>query len=1197
MSLASCLNKSSKLFDQKERLILQAAVSKMVADGMERSAAEIAAVEQALTEARADLREVVDEVFKESPTLAEKFSWSDDNADVSAKKTEAPKAAVEPKTEAPKAAESAPRENEVVKHPDVDGWMVKKVESAPVNAPADAVESQDVAEATNLGDASTEQISEILTEQDKADAAEALNHKKWSERTSKKFAKGYAEWLQAGAKSLATKLGELYAKVLAAAKSGMLSIAVVMNFNVTPQLPPVQVKSNAITVTVLKAKPKADFKGVAASADARIVADWMMRKGDLGGKPFIVADKNGGLLYAFDGQGALLAKSPALFGAAKGDVLTAEQASKSVDQTTAADKITPAGVFKGKGNQSDEYGGTVRFAEYENSFVAIHRVYLGTPSEKRMERLQSQTADDNRVSYGCINALPEFIDGVIAKHFTGDSQVVVLPETTDAKSFFGIDDSEFETASTVVQASADVGSAVDISWGADKYGLGRRARDQQRSGSGARRKADPKDGNSEQQTDDRGLLSDAKEKLSKARFSRAIPVKSVSTDVDALGKKERTAFMDAMLARGKDGERILANLKRLEGTPWAKQSIQSALMRHALDEIVAGRQPKFESLMDHPALTKFRTSAEKNGAAGVWAHLQTNGLVGESAKPANNVNSSFLNCDPSQDCAKYCYATTGNYRYVHPFVKAELSNWAAGNDPVRAATIIAADYKTTAEFHLKKALRLFDKGDISAEWLPVIAELNKQGVRVQIFSKRPEVLRQVPATNVRLLSVDKSNLDVARQNPDLPVAFIYTDQTQIPFLNEIKDRVQVILPVKTGRFVLSKEQIDQLPSWTKPYQCPIDNGHKTVGKGASEWNCTRCDYRGGVGCFLGQVTEKVMKAIDNKVSPGASLAAAIKEIQDAARSLPPGERGQLLATLDGLVSAIRAGVDIGTTSGEFRRDEGEAQGNVSPIKFYPRKAASVAEGQVDQESGTGQAKETDTGTPKFSRTSDKWYSQLARVVEGAKQNIAPAVMWKSWLKNQPGIKADEIEATGLNDWLDIQQGKVTKQQVQDYLAQNGVKVEEVMLGGTSAYNDMAMEEFNRPFAELSDSEKEYVRAGVDGATADTAGPDNERTPNQTKFSQYQLPGGENYRELLLTLPKQPLNTTAREARRNELEGKNNRAEITKAEFKELIELRKDQRDYERANFQSSHFDQPNILAHIRFNERTDADGKRVLFIE
>ena len=32
-------------------------------------------------------------------------------------------------------------------------------------------------------------------------------------------------------------------------------------------------------------------------------------------------------------------------------------------------------------------------------------------------------------------------------------------------------------------------------------------------------------------------------------------------------------------------------------------------------------------------------------------------------------------------------------------------------------------------------------------------------------------------------------------------------------------------------------------------------------------------------------------------------------------------------------------------------------------------------------------------------------------------------------------------------------------------------------------------------------------------------------------------------------------------------------------------------------FRSSHWDEPNVLAHLRFNDRTDADGKKVLFIE
>ena len=33
------------------------------------------------------------------------------------------------------------------------------------------------------------------------------------------------------------------------------------------------------------------------------------------------------------------------------------------------------------------------------------------------------------------------------------------------------------------------------------------------------------------------------------------------------------------------------------------------------------------------------------------------------------------------------------------------------------------------------------------------------------------------------------------------------------------------------------------------------------------------------------------------------------------------------------------------------------------------------------------------------------------------------------------------------------------------------------------------------------------------------------------------------------------------------------------------------------DFKSSHFDEPNILAHVRFNERTTPSGGKVLFIE
>ena len=42
---------------------------------------------------------------------------------------------------------------------------------------------------------------------------------------------------------------------------------------------------------------------------------------------------------------------------------------------------------------------------------------------------------------------------------------------------------------------------------------------------------------------------------------------------------------------------------------------------------------------------------------------------------------------------------------------------------------------------------------------------------------------------------------------------------------------------------------------------------------------------------------------------------------------------------------------------------------------------------------------------------------------------------------------------------------------------------------------------------------------------------------------------------------------------------------------------KKQRESSVADFKSSHFDEPNILVHLRMNTRTDSEGNKVLFLE
>ena len=202
------------------------------------------------------------------------------------------------------------------------------------------------------------------------------------------------------------------------------------------------------------------------------------------------------------------------------------------------------------------------------------------------------------------------------------------------------------------------------------------------------------------------------------------------------------------------------------------------------------------------------------------------------------------------------------------------------------------------------------------------------------------------------------------------------------------------------------------------------------------------------------------------------------------------------------------------------------------------------------------------------------------------------------------IKKEELEWSGVLEWLDSQKGKIKKQDVIDFLQANQVQVEEVIKGGGVSEE--------KTIAEV----KELINDGVDITITDQQTgekiahsevdhfyDDNDvvnvikDSQIETKFATYQLPGGENYRELLLTLPKQALFTVRREKTGEVIESFETSAA---ADFK-LDALGRAgyymRTDNSAKPFRNSHYDEPNILAHIRFNERTDADGKRVLFIE
>lgn len=168
-----------------------------------------------------------------------------------------------------------------------------------------------------------------------------------------------------------------------------------------------------------------------------------------------------------------------------------------------------------------------------------------------------------------------------------------------------------------------------------------------------------------------------------------------------------------------------------------------------------------------------------------------------------------------------------------------------------------------------------------------------------------------------------------------------------------------------------------------------------------------------------------------------------------------------------------------------------------------------------------------------SEQADKWYSALVNAVENVKQKTMPAKMWVSLLESnkfkQAGVKQDEIEWSGVKDWLEGK-GKVTKQEVLDYLSENNVRVEEVVKEKRKVKNipDEVVQrwtqlgEWSQSDRGLTPEENEEFRR-INTQVSTSRGLTSE--VNDTKFSGYLSPWTdvEGYKEILMTLPVKPEN--------------------------------------------------------------------------
>jgi hypothetical protein len=136
--------------------------------------------------------------------------------------------------------------------------------------------------------------------------------------------------------------------------------------------------------------------------------------------------------------------------------------------------------------------------------------------------------------------------------------------------------------------------------------------------------------------------------------------------------------------------------------------------------------------------------------------------------------------------------------------------------------------------------------------------------------------------------------------------------------------------------------------------------------------------------------------------------------------------------------------------------------------------------------------------------------------KGTGKDLAKTV--KSWA-GKGLFKAEEMEWSGLIPWLEGKDWNVTKEQVVDWLRENNIKIVEVVKDDSSVYGPgFYLYPETDEVKQLKEWESELTEDEI-GELIDMEGERIQgKDSGDTIFSQYQTPGGENYREVLLTLP-------------------------------------------------------------------------------
>lgn len=368
--------------------------------------------------------------------------------------------------------------------------------------------------------------------------------------------------------------------------------------------------------------------------------------------------------------------------------------------------------------------------------------------------------------------------------------------------------------------------------------------------------------------------------------------------------------------------------------------------------------------------------------------------------------------------------------------------------------------------------------------------------------------------------------------------------------------------------------------------------------------------------YVGKVDLAKTKEIEDRIEKYSKLVRQNPWSEDFKKQLE-----QALSERPQQISSINAG-DWVTPSRSYAVDHGESalNGDYRILSKSVPASHLFTEGNSLSEFGYNPPAKgiqfMPSETERYPTSERGFYSGLQKTIDQKVHGkFASPDQLKAIINNPQNVKAEELKWSGVLDEIDRlaseNQGKVPKDKVMEYLRNEGaVKFEEVTIREvnrddipqsyiTQRQEELLIEQAKELAYENNTSqEEEYDRiirnASILSETAEQARDEylSGEQGNIPKYAQYQLPGGENYREVVMTMPIDKNFLKQKEGEENRLQEvyKLLRQDGLTQEERKILEKEKldllTSLSERRPSFTSSHFeDIPNYVAHMRVNDR------------